>query len=121
MTILRWFYHHVLQLDPDLTELPPPTGCQYALFFDPLHDDEPINGSGFQAIVTNSDGTVSFQTNGSQYLSQEPGQKGVFHLAGAIGPYEKFGQVGNIVTSWTRPASGDPIYSYVLGRLPNAA
>jgi len=119
MTLLDWFFHHEPEDSPARSA--PPTGCKYALFVDPLAEHFPINGSAFQEIVTNSDDTVSFKTKSGQYLSQEPLQRGVFHLAGSIGPYEKFGMSGTFACSWTRPEAGDPIYTYVVGRLPNAA
>lgn len=119
MTLLSWFFHH---LDPDdEARSAPPTGCKFALFIDPLVDHEPLHGSAFQEILTNSDGTVSLKTKSGQYISQEALQHGVFHLANSIGAYEKFGQQGPLVTSWTRPDHGDPIYTYVVVALPNAS
>lgn len=54
-------------------------------------------------MVTNDDGSISFVAAGGGYLSQEPNQYGVFHVAPSIGPYEKFTSQGNMVfTSWTR-------------------
>jgi len=118
VTLLSWFFHHLPEAEQQNA---PPTGCKYALFNDPLTETTPIAGSAFAAIVTNSDGTVAFQTAAGQYLSQEPLQRGVFHLANSVGLYEKFGMLGNIATSWTRPSEGDPIYSYVVTSIPNAA
>jgi hypothetical protein len=125
MSGLPWFVHrrrpHACP-DPPVSVEPVavPAGCKYGLYFDPLDDLEPIAGSAFSEIVTNADDTVSFKTQSGKYLSQEPLQRGVFHLADGIGLYEKFGLSGNVAYAWTRPEQGDPIYAYVVARVPNA-
>jgi hypothetical protein len=114
---LSWFHHHAA--DPQSSA--PPTGCKFALSLDPMAHDFPIAGSAFFEIVENGDGSSSLKTKSGQYISQNPMARGSFALANTIGLYEKFGIAGNLVTSWTRPDQGDPIYTYCLVALPNAA
>lgn len=63
------------------------------------------------AVVTNSDDSISFKVP-TGYLSQEPNVYGLFHIATAIGPYEKFTRLTEMVfTSQTRPQDAQFIYT----------
>lgn len=93
----------------------------YGLFNDPLKEEKAIDFSGFVEFVTLAHGFVALRTHDGQYVSQVPNQRGRFEnkRMDHAGPYETFGRIGNIITSWNQPGHG-PIYSYVLAELPNA-
>lgn len=114
---LDWFHHHTAKKSIKTV----PSGCRYALYFDPLTDFEPIAGSAFDVIESLGDGLVALKTADGQYLSQNPNERGSFALSAERKAYETFGLQGSIVTSWTRPEHGDALYSYVIARVPNAA
>jgi hypothetical protein len=100
--------------------------AMYALFNDPLRDEEAIPLSGFHEFVDLGGGLVALKTWDGKFVRQEPNQRGVFtNVDKPNGPEEceTFGGgVGvGVKTSWPRPKAVPPdkIYSYFCCQLPN--